>query len=158
MKKIIFLSFYILCFANLAAQQRNLSSLKGHVLDIDTEEHLPGVTVFIENTQFAVITDETGHFSMDNIPEGTYIIMTQYIGYAPLKQEVVISRSSARNVSLYIKPESQLLGEVSVTASARALNRQMSPVVVNQLTTKTFEATNSNSLSQGGLNYMPGSG
>lgn len=56
MKKIIFLSFYILCFANLAAQQRNLSSLKGHVLDIDTEEHLPGVTVFIENTQFAVIT------------------------------------------------------------------------------------------------------
>jgi len=155
MKKIIFLSFYILCFLNITAQQKSVSSLKGHVLDTDTEEHLPGVTVFIENTQFATITDETGHFSIDNIPEGTYIIMTQYIGYTPLKQEVVIGKNIARNVSLYIKPESQLLNEVSITASARSLNRKMSPVVVNQLTTQTFEATNSNSLSQG-LNYMPG--
>ena len=155
MKKIIILLSYIFFLLSIHAQQGGTSSLKGHVLDAQTEEHLPGVTVFIENTQFATITDETGHFAIDNIPQGTYIVITQYIGYSPLKQEVVIGRNTARNVSLYIEPESQLLNEVSVTASVKTLNRKMSPIVVNQLTTKTFEATNSNSLSQG-LNYMPG--
>lgn len=155
MKKIILLSLYILCVAGLFAQQTNRSSLKGHVLDGQTDEHLPGVTISIEGTQMATTTDESGHFALENIPAGTYIIATQYIGYSPLKQEVTIERSSTKNVSLYIEPENQLLGEVMITASARNLNRQMSPVVVNQLTAKTFEATNSNSLSQG-LNYMPG--
>jgi outer membrane receptor for ferrienterochelin and colicins len=155
MKKILLLSFYIFCVIGLLAQQGNNFSVKGHVLDAQTEEHLPGVTVSIEGAQYATMTDETGHFSIDNIPSGTYILLTQYMGYSPLKQEVIINKNSVRNVTLLIEPESQLLNEVSVTASAHNLNRKMSPVVVNQLTTKTFETTNSTSLSQG-LNYMPG--
>lgn len=155
MKKIILLSFYIFYVVGIIAQQTNRSSLKGHVLDGQTDEHLPGVTISIEGTQITTVTDESGHFSIEDIPAGTYIIATQYIGYSPLKQGVTIEKNSVKNVSLYIEPENQLLGEIMITASARSLNRQMSPIVVNQLTTKTFEATNSNSLSQG-LNYMPG--
>ncbi|WP_165020412.1 TonB-dependent receptor [Dysgonomonas sp. ZJ279] len=155
MKKIILLSFYIVCFLSISAQQPRASAIKGHVLDSQTEEHLPGVIVKIENTERAVMSDETGHFSLNNIPAGTYILTTQYLGYASSRLEVNIANNETKNVSLYIEPESQLLNEVSVEASARALNRKLSPVVVNQLTTKTFEATNSVSLSQG-LNYMPG--
>jgi len=155
MKKIILLSFYIFCLASLSAQRPGLSSLKGHVLDGQTEEHLPGVTISIEGTQRATMTDETGHFSLENIPAGSYIVVTQYLGYSAIKQQVTIGKNETKNITLYIDPEAQLLNEVSVTASAKELNRRMSPVVVNQLTTKTFEATNSNSLSQG-LNYMPG--
>jgi outer membrane receptor for ferrienterochelin and colicins len=155
MKKIIFLSFNILCAIGILAQQANTSSIKGHVLDGQTEEHLPGVTVYIDKTQYATITDETGHFSFDRIPAGTYILVTQYIGYSPLRQEVVIGKNASKNVTIYIEPENQELGEIAITASIRALNRKISPVVVNELTTKTFEATNSVSLSQG-LNYMPG--
>lgn len=83
MKKILLLSFYIFCVIGLLAQQGNNSSVKGHVLDAQTEEHLPGVTVSIEGTQYATMTDETGHFSIDNIPSGTYILLTQYMGYSP---------------------------------------------------------------------------
>lgn len=155
MKKIILLSFYICCSIALMAQQAGRSSIKGHVLDSQTEEHLPGVTVSIEGTQSAVMTDETGHFVLDGLLPGTYIVVTQYIGYSPLKQEVSIGANTTKNVSLYLEPENQELDEVTITASASTLNRKMSPIVVNQLTTQTFEATNSTSLSQG-LNYMPG--
>lgn len=155
MKKIILLSFYIFFTLVLVAQQGGRSSIKGHVLDSHTEEHLPGVTVFIEGLQSAAMTDETGHFVLSGLLPGTYIVVTQYIGYSPLRQEVSIDANATKNVSLYIESENQQLDEITVTASARTLNRQMSPVVVNQLTTKTFEATNSTSLSQG-LNYMPG--
>ncbi|MFV0418236.1 MAG: TonB-dependent receptor [Dysgonomonas sp.] len=155
MKKIILLSFYIFLLAGLSAQQTQTSSLKGHVLDEQTEEHLPGVTISIEGTMRATMTDETGHFSLENIPVGTYILTTQYLGYSVIKQQVTINKNEIKHITLHITPEAQLLNEVSVTSSARELNRKMSPVVVNQLTAKTFEATNSNSLSQG-LNYMPG--
>lgn len=154
MKKIIFILLYILS-ANLLIAQTNTSSIKGHILDDQTEEHLPGVTVFIEGTSFATMTDESGHFTLNNIPVGTYKIVAQYIGYSTLKQEIIVTRGSTKNVTLRITPESQQLDEISITASLRTLNRKISPVVVNQLTTKTFEATNSTSLSQG-LNYMPG--
>lgn len=44
MKKIILLSFYMFCFATIFAQQPNRSTLKGHVLDEQTEEHLQSDT------------------------------------------------------------------------------------------------------------------
>jgi len=155
MKKIIFLLLYIVWALVTYGQQTNLSTLKGHVLDEQTDEHLPGVTLYIENTQRAVMTDETGHFSLDNIPSGTYTLVIRYIGYSTIKQEITIGQNENKNITIYINPESQMLNEVSVTASSKNLNRKMSPIVINQLTTKTFEATNSHSLSQG-LNYMPG--
>lgn len=155
MKRIILLSFYIFCLISLSAQQKGTSVLKGHVLDEQTDEHLPGVTVSIEGTMRATMTDETGHFSLENVPAGTYIVTTQYLGYTGIKQQVTITQNETKNITLYIIPEDQQLSEVSVVSSARELNRKMSPVVVNQLTAKTFEATNSTTLSQG-LNYMPG--
>lgn len=155
MKKIIFLSFYIFSIFNIYAQQSKTNSIKGHVLDSNNEEHLPGVVISIEGHGKAVMTDETGHFSINNIPNGTYFLTTQYIGYSSLKQEVTVTNNEKKNITIYLEPETQLLSDVTVEASARALNRSMSPIVVNQLTTKTFESTNSNSLSQG-LNYMPG--
>lgn len=155
MKRIILLSFYIFCLISLSAQQKGTSVLKGHVLDEQTDEHLPGVTVSIEGTMRATMTDETGHFSLENVPVGTYIVTTQYLGYTGIKQQVTITQNETKNITLYIIPEDQQLSEVSVVSSARELNRKMSPVVVNQLTVKTFEATNSTTLSQG-LNYMPG--
>ncbi|MBK5719493.1 TonB-dependent receptor [Dysgonomonas sp. Marseille-P4677] len=155
MKKIKLLSFYIFCSIGLMAQQTGKSTLKGHVLDSGTEEHLPGVTVSIEGKQSAVMTDETGHFVLGGLLPGTYAVVTQYIGYSPLRQEVSVGVNEIKNVTLYIEPEDQQLDEIMITASANALNRKISPVVVNKLTTKAFEATNSTSLSQG-LNYMPG--
>lgn len=155
MKKIILLSFHIFCLGNIFAQQTNHSTLKGHVLDEQTEEHLPGVTVSIDEIIRATMTDESGHFILDNIPEGTYIITTQYLGYSVTKQQVTIGKDETKNITLYIRPEDQLLNEISVVSSSRELNRKISPMVVNQLTAKTFEATNSTTLSQG-LNYMPG--
>ncbi|MDR2956141.1 MAG: TonB-dependent receptor [Prevotella sp.] len=155
MKKIIFLLSYILCLNSLYAQQANTSSIRGHVLGRHTEEHLAGVVISVENTQKAAMTDETGHFVIENIPEGTYFLVTQYIGYSSLKQEIRINKGSTTNVTLQMEPENQQLNEVMITTSAKSLNRTMSPIVVNQLTAKTFESTNSNTLSQG-LNYMPG--
>lgn len=151
MKKIIFTLLYIILSINILAQT---VSIKGHVLDEQTDEHLPGVTVYIEGTKYATMTDETGHFILNGIVPGSYKLAVQYIGYNTIKQEITVNKGT-NNVTLYINPESQQLEEVSVTASLKALNRKISPVVVNQLTTKTFESTNSTTLSQG-LNYIPG--
>lgn len=154
MKKIIFLLFSIFCAANLAAQKT--ATIKGHVLDVDTDEHLPGVTILIEGLNgTGGVTDETGHFKIEGLKGGNYTLSIQYIGYKTIKERVHLKDGETKNISLYITEEAQLLDEIAVEATARSLNRTMSPVVINQLTPKTFEATNSTSLSQG-LNFMPG--
>lgn len=154
MKKIIIILFSILCAYNLSAQ--NSSSIKGHVLDQETDEHLPGVTIMIEGSDgIGAATDETGHFLIKNLKKGSYTLIIQYIGFKTIREKVYVETGQQKNVSIYLEEETQMLGEIAVEATSRSLNRTMSPVVVNQLTTKTFEATNSTSLAQG-LNFMPG--
>lgn len=154
MKKTILLLLNILVAASMLAQ--NTASIKGHVLDANTHEHLPGVTIFIENSdKQGTATDETGHFSISGLEQGTYTLRFQYIGYKPTTEKIYIKAGENKNISIYLTEEAQLLDEVAIEASSMSLNRTMSPVVINQLTTKTFEATNSTSLAQG-LNFMPG--
>ncbi len=153
MKKIFFILFSIICATTLFAQ--NKAVVKGHVLDRETDEHLPGVTIFIEgSTEGGTATDETGHFSIE-LKEGYHTLLFQYIGYKKTKEKIYLKAGEQKHLSIFLDEETQQLGEVSVEASARSLNRTMSPVVINQLTPKMFEATNSTSLAQG-LNFMPG--
>lgn len=148
---LILLSCFVVSLSMIAQH----GSIKGHVLDNQTEEHLPGATIYIENTPFATMSDATGHFSITNIPDGTYIIVAKCIGFFSTRQEVSITQSVQKNVSLYLNQQNQELNEVSVIASKKKMEREISPTISNQLTTQTLESTNSTSLSQG-LNYMPG--
>ncbi|WP_108823184.1 TonB-dependent receptor [Dysgonomonas sp. Marseille-P4361] len=155
MKKIIILSFYILCFIGASANDPQKLTLRGQITDKGTKELLAGVIVLIGENEYVTTTDENGDFELKNIPFGTYTIKTQYIGYKVTEQEITVGFNQPDRINLSISPQEHLLSEILITSSARDLNRKMSPIVVNQLTTKTFEATNSNSLAQG-LNYMPG--
>lgn len=154
MRKIIFLLFSIFCATNILAQSK--ATIKGHVLDQETDEHLPGVTILVEgSTVGGTATDDTGHFILEGVESGYRTLIIQYIGFKTTKEKIYLKPGEQKHLSIYLQEETQALNEVAVEASARSLNRTMSPVVINQLTTKTFEATNSTSLAQG-LNFMPG--
>ena len=42
------------------------TSLKGHILDATSGEHIPYVTVTIKGTTIGTVADATGHFTMRN--------------------------------------------------------------------------------------------
>ena len=51
----------------------------GHV--VSNREHLPFVSVIVKGTTVGTATDETGHYRLMNLPEGTLIIKGQSLGY-----------------------------------------------------------------------------
>lgn len=150
MKKLLYL---LLLLISLNIHSNN--SIRGHILDSQTESHLPFVSISLRGTHYQTTTDETGHFVLNNIPDGNYIINAQLMGYKTNEQSIELKKNSIKHLTIYLDTDNQVLDEVSVIGSLDKINRQLSSIIVTPLTSKTLEATNSTTLSQG-LNYIPG--
>lgn len=129
--------------------------LTGHVIDKHTKEHIPFMTVLLKGTTIGAATDETGHFFLKNLPEGTHIVRVNGVGYRSAEKEIIISRGQTHELNFEVEEDVIQLETVVVSANKNATNRMEAPVVVNVLTPKLFENTNSVCLSQG-LNFQPG--
>lgn len=59
---------------------------------------LPGVTVTAANTltgrKFALVTSPAGSFEMAGLPRGRYVVRVEFMGFAPVTQEVVLNPES----------------------------------------------------------------
>lgn len=57
------------------------ANIIGHVTDKDTKEHLAYVTIMLKGTTIGTTTDETGHYFLKNLSEGTFTVEVSSIGY-----------------------------------------------------------------------------
>ncbi|MBN2708547.1 MAG: carboxypeptidase regulatory-like domain-containing protein [Calditrichaceae bacterium] len=64
-------------------------SIEGYVTDKNTGETLPGVNIIVETTSFGAVSDIEGYYIIPNIPEGTYTIKAEYLGYTTLRVKTV---------------------------------------------------------------------
>src|SRR5215468_205420 len=72
-----------------AAQSTTTGAIQGHVVEADTGESLPGVTVVVTSPVLqgnqSAISDENGGFKITELPPGTYVI-TFYINQLTLQR------------------------------------------------------------------------
>lgn len=71
----LFIFLFVLYTAN--AQQ----SIKGKVVNIETNQPIAGASVFINNTSKGTVTNSTGEFSLTEIPGGTHELIVSFIGF-----------------------------------------------------------------------------
>ena len=71
--------------------------LKGRVLDGESKEPLPGVTVFLKGTKRGMVTNSNGGFTLASVKKGDVLIVS-YVGYET--KEVVISGDAFLSISL----------------------------------------------------------
>ena len=94
-------------FLTLSAQnsaQTPLQTIRGTVIDQDSEISLPGATLVISSSTFrmGVIADQEGIFRAEKIPVGRYQVEARYVGYeSRVIPEVLLT--SARPVVLEIR-------------------------------------------------------
>ena len=129
--------------------------ITGHIILKETGEHLPFMTILLKGTNLGTATDETGHFFLKNLPEGKYTLRVQGVGYKSAEKEIVIVRGKTQEVNFEISEDAVMLDGAVVTANRNETDRREAPVIVNVLSPKVFENTNSVCLSQG-LNFQPG--
>jgi len=88
---------------------KNTVSVKGAIED-NNNEPLIGVSVFLKSDRSkGTITDVDGNFILENIPEGSTIVIS-YIGYQ--QQEIVAKESAA--IKLRLQEDSKIMDEVVI--------------------------------------------
>lgn len=127
----------------------------GHVLDKNTKEHLPYVTVRLKGTTIGLTTDATGHYFLRNLPVGKFTLEASMIGFKTATKEVVIVAGTTQEIDFELQEESVALDEVVVSANRNETTRRLAPSLVSVIGIKTLETTNAHTLS-GGLKFQPG--
>jgi len=86
------------------------------VYDTDTGEPILYCTIQLAGTTIGTTTDFDGFFTITNIPEGTYRLVTSYIGFDSLSQEVVIGANRIVYQRLNLTANSVQLSTVDISA------------------------------------------
>lgn len=127
----------------------------GHVKDAQTGEHVPFVVIKVKGTTIVTTTDNTGHFFLKNLPEGTFGIEARYLGYSSQTINVTIKKNKSQEVNFTLNPSDTDIDEVVVSANRNETKRSMAPNLVNVIGSKVFDITQSICLAKG-LNFQPG--
>ena len=115
MKKI--LSIVLLSIVFAFSQKTNLT---GVITDKDSRDPLIGANVIINGNgvNTGAATDFNGHYSIQNIPAGSYVIKVTYIGYGDYKSKVNLSSDESINTfDIQLTISAIQLQEYVVTAS-----------------------------------------
>ncbi|MCI0920893.1 TonB-dependent receptor [Sphingobacterium rhinopitheci] len=115
---------------------------------------IENATILLENTAIGAKTDAQGSFRLAATDAAKSTLLIRAIGYQPLKQ--ILSQEQYSSNTIFVLQEDNLnLNEVVVSATRYGIDRQKAPVIVNVLSPKLFNATQSVAMSET-LNYQPG--
>lgn len=111
-------------------------TISGKVIDEQSNEGLPGVSVVVKGTQKGAITDMDGGFSF-SVPDGAVTLVFSFVGYE--SQEILVGNSSVINISL--KPDLKQLDEMVVVGYGEQRKKDLTGAVAS-LQTKDITRAN----------------
>ncbi len=155
MKRLFSALVAALCVMLSAEAQDTDAHIYGHVIDKATGEHLPYIVVMLKGTTIGVTTENTGHYMIRNVPEGTFTMEVSAVGYKTLTREVNVRRGRSYEVNFVLEEDYVQIDGVIVSATRSETTRKMSPTLVNVVGMDTYERTNATTVAQG-LSFQPG--
>ena len=127
----------------------------GHVLDAKTGEHLPYTNILIKGSSFGVAADESGHYSIRKLPEGSYKIQARAMGYKSQVKQLSVEKDKQTHLNFELHPDYINAEGVVITANRNEVNRKDATTIVNVLDSETLETTSSANVAEG-LSFQPG--
>jgi outer membrane receptor for ferrienterochelin and colicin len=107
------------------------SEVSGTVLDGDTKQSLPGVSVVVKGGSQGVFTSSEGGFRIP-VSQFPVTLVFSFIGF----ETTEIEFTSAQPITLELKSAPLFIDEVVVSASRTAQRKIESPVTIERITTK----------------------
>ena len=81
------------------------STISGRVLDSETQKPLPYANVFLSKTTIGASSDLDGYFRVENVPNGIYELVVQYLGYELGIFKVTILEKESFRLTVRLKPK-----------------------------------------------------
>ena len=114
MQKIILFFSIIVIQITTAFANPDAAIIRGHVLS--GGEHLPYMNVVIRGTTIGTITDESGHFKLEEAPLGKITVIASGIGYKA--KEITVTTQKGKSTELHFNLEVDALGIEELVVSA----------------------------------------
>lgn len=122
----------LLMYSTSLLSQTLRQTVKGTVVDKQSQTPLPGVAIQVEGTQpiIAAITDGDGHFRLSQVPLGRWQIRVQYLGYREKSMTVILNAGKEAIINVELEEsviqaeEVVIIGEQDKTKT----NNKMSTV------------------------------
>ncbi|GIV31454.1 MAG: TonB-dependent receptor [Saprospiraceae bacterium] len=102
-------------FAHFGAFAHN-GTIKGMVLDAQTNTGLAGAHVTLEQTGQYTYTDELGIFSFQDLPSGTFAIVVSYVGFQTARIEATVTDHETTPVKIAMVPARINLPQIEIKA------------------------------------------
>lgn len=97
-------------------------------------------TVALMDTPFGAVADENGIFILENVPNGTYLIVVSSIGYRKVEKEVHLNQNGQIDLGVFdLKEDVFGLEEVVVTDTMKETFVAASPIKVDVITARYLE-------------------
>ena len=137
------------------AQTKTDTSISGHVTDAKTGEHLPFITIMLKGTNIGAQTSTSGHYTMRNLPVGTFEVVATSIGYKETSIKLDLKKGESYEINFLLEEESLNIDEVVFSATRNYSSRKEAPSLVNVVDNSIFTKTVSPTLADG-LVFQPG--
>lgn len=155
MKNILFSIIISLLMVNAAIAQKTKTDANV-IGDVQCNgEHVPFFNITIDGTTIGTATDATGHFQLINLPLGTLTIHASGIGYKSSSQTITTEADKTIEIKFKVEEDVLNIQGIVVTADRNETSRAEAPVVVNSISPKLFENTQSVNIKEG-LCFTPG--
>ena len=105
-----FMLFLTCLFIGIGLATAQVTRVTGNVTSSEDGEPIVGASVLVKGTNVGTITDIDGNFVINNVPSSATTLVVSFVGMQT--QEVPIRE----NVRVMLRPDSELLDEVVVTA------------------------------------------
>ncbi len=149
--KLIFPVFLVfLSYSGLSAQRGHL---KGTVFA--GKEGAIAANLYITDLKKGAISDLHGHYQLNDLPVGKYLLKVSLVGYMSKTIEIIIEPNQTKMLDIQLREDVLNLEQVVVTGTRSEVISYESPVIISNIGKKTFEQTQSLSLSEG-LSFSPG--
>ena len=145
----------LLFFFSLSISLSQKSSINGLVIDKDTEETIPMANISLKKQTETIISgvsnktlvqgsvsDINGNFIIQNIEPGEYILECSFIGYKTYKKAIELKSSENKYIKILITEESNLLGDVVISAGKFEQNIEEVTVSMDVIKPKLIKSKN----------------
>jgi outer membrane receptor protein involved in Fe transport len=111
---VLCIGYFLLCVSVLSKAQ----SISGVVTTCAEKQPLAGVTVKIAGQSSGTVTGNAGHYLLNHLKPGVYMLEFSFMGMKPVKQEVRIEGKQQKTVDLCMEESFSELDEVVVEAKS----------------------------------------
>ncbi len=112
MKKVIIAAVAIISCVNVLAQG---TIIEGCVRQADSTTAVPGVFVYLEETNTGTSTNGNGRYTIENVPAGNYVLVVSAIGYNIIRREITVQGEGTMKLNFILTESLSVLPEVTVT-------------------------------------------